>query len=76
MILSYLVRVNSSMIMMPDLILSYMQFILFDDYAARVYQTFVNKTITIYAVRGEIRSDQHCLEVYRLRDLVPGLLIN
>ena len=57
---------------MLDLIISYMQFILFDDYAARVYQTFFNKAITIYAVRGEIRSDQHCLTVYRLRDFVHG----
>ena len=54
---------------MPNLII---RFILFDDYAARVYQKFVYKTTTIYAVRGEIRSDQHYLEVYRLRDFVPG----
>ena len=51
------------MIMMLDLII---QFTFFNDYAARVYQKFFYKTITIYAVRGEIRSDQHWPEVFRL----------
>ena len=66
MILSFQERLNIETInssMMTDLL---MHFILFDNYAAKVYQTFVCETISlhVFAVRGEIRSDQHCLEVY------------
>ena len=63
--------VNSSMIMMPDLI-SHSLLCSMIMLPPGVYQTFVYKTITIYAVRGEIRTDQHRPKVYRFRDFVPG----